>query len=147
MALSLVNTFRIHSLAYAAGRFAYYGLILAAVAAFGGWPDLLLLWLVPLATWFVVSNYIRLICEHSCVRSDEAGYAQSRTTIPTRFDRLFVIPRNISYHYEHHAWPAVPFYRLPEVHERLMRTEQFRRHAHVTRGVWRALAECVGRAG
>lgn len=147
MAFSLVNTFRIHTPAYAAGRFAYYSLVLAAVAAFGVWPDLLLLWLVPLATWFVASNYVRLICEHTCVRSDQAGYAQSRTTIPSWFDRWFVVPLNISYHYEHHAWPGVPFYRLPEIHESLMRSEQFRGHAHVTRGVWRALTECVGQPG
>jgi fatty acid desaturase len=145
MAFSLFNTFRIHSFGYAAARFTYYGVIVAAVAVLDAWSDLLLLWLVPLATWFIASNYVRLICEHTCVRSDEPAYAQSRTTIPSRFDRWFVVPRNISYHYEHHAWPAVPFYRLPELHERLMHTETFRRHAHVTRGVWRALAECVGR--
>jgi fatty acid desaturase len=140
---SLVNTFRSRSVAYAAARMAYYAAILAAVHLAGAWAELVLLWLVPLCTWFVFANYVRLICEHSCVRSEVAAYAETRTTVPTWLDVAFLMPRNIGYHYAHHAWPSVPFYRLPELHQRLLREEGFRRHAHVTRGALAALAECV----
>lgn len=108
--------------------------------------DLLLYyWIVPLTTWFVASNYIRLICEHSAVRSQRAAYALTRTTVPSWFDLVFLVPRNISYHYEHHIYPSVPFYRLPALHAAMMRLPGYRAHADVARGVAAALRECLRR--
>ena len=59
-------------------------------------------------------------------------YALSRTTLARPLERWLFVPRNISYHVEHHFYPSVPFYNLPALHEALMQTPGFRAHAVVT---------------
>jgi len=77
------------------------------------------------------------------VESDEEEYAITRTTIPTPLEAIFVLPRNVGYHLEHHWYPSVPWYRLPELHEALMERQGFRRHAVVRRSLLTSLGECV----
>jgi fatty acid desaturase len=63
--------------------------------------------------------------------------------VPTFLESVFILPRNIGYHLEHHWYPSVPFYRLPELHQALMEREGFRQHAVVKRSVIASLSECV----
>jgi fatty acid desaturase len=102
-----------------------------------------LYWLVPYCTWHTAIQYARLICEHSAVHSTAPAYQVTRTTIPTRLESLFILPRNIGYHIEHHWYPSVPFYRLPELHERLLQVPDFRRYANIKRSVLHSLVECT----
>jgi fatty acid desaturase len=129
-----------------AAMFAFYGSIAAALTYFGGWSTFLLYWIVPYCTWHIAAQYTRLICEHSAVESDEEEYAITRTTIPTWFERIFILPRNIGYHIEHHWYPSVPFYRLPELHEALMARDGFQTNAVVSRSVLASLNACVREA-
>ena len=122
---------------------AFYGSIAAAVTYFGGWYAFLLYWIVPFCTWHIAAQYARLICEHSAVESDEEEYAITRTTIPTWLESIFVLPRNVGYHIEHHWYPSVPFYRLPELHQALMERQGFQAHAVVKRSLLASLGECV----
>lgn len=145
LVLGLLRPFRLVGPVYGLVRLTVLGAAVGAFAAAGRLDLLLDYWLVPITTWFVASNYIRLICEHSMVRSDHPLYALTRTTLPSWFDLTFIVPRNISYHYEHHIYPSVPFYNLPALHAAMQRLPGYRAHAHVTRGVWRALAECLRR--
>lgn len=126
-----------------AARFGFYGSIAAALTYFGGWYAFLLYWIVPFCTWHIAAQYARLICEHSAVESDEEEYAITRTTIPTPLEAVFLLPRNVGYHLEHHWYPSVPWYRLPELHEALMERQGFRRHAVVRRSLLTSLGECV----
>lgn len=107
------------------------------------WHGFVLYWIVPYCTWHVAIQYVRLTCEHSAVRTDDERYVDTRTTIPGLLGRLFVLPRNIGYHIEHHFYPSVPFYRLPELHARLMAQPGFRAHADVTRSILSSLRECT----
>jgi fatty acid desaturase len=143
--IGLVRPFRAIGPVYGAIRLLALSGVVAGFAHHDRLDLLLYYWLVPLATWFIASNYIRLICEHSAVRSDRAVYSLTRTTVPGWFDLVFVVPRNISYHYEHHIYPSVPFYRLPELHAAMQRLPGYRAHAHVSRGVLAALRECIRR--
>jgi fatty acid desaturase len=102
-----------------------------------------LYWLIPFCTWHILVQYIRIICEHSAVECEQPEYAITRTTIPTALEAFFVLPRNVGYHLEHHWYPSVPFYRLPELHEALMSREGFRKHAVVRRSISTSLGECV----
>jgi fatty acid desaturase len=83
------------------------------------------------------------ICEHSAVESEEEEYGITRTTIPTLLESIFILPCNVGYHIEHHWYPSVPFYRLPDLHEQLVSREGFRRHAVIRRSVFASLVECV----
>ncbi len=129
-----------------AARFTFYASVAGALTYFGGWYAFLLYWIVPFCTWHIVAQYVRLICEHSAVESDEEEYSITRTTIPTWLERIFILPCNIGYHLEHHWYPSVPFYRLPELHQALMERQGFREHAVVKRSVLSSLGECVRQA-
>ena len=127
---------------YFVARILYYALVFSAVTYFRVWPMFLLLWVVPILTWLKMAMRIRSIAEHFAIENDV--YTPTRTTIPTLFERYFVAPRNINYHIEHHLYPSVPFFRLPQLHALLMRDPAYRSKAHVTSTYWGVLRECVG---
>jgi fatty acid desaturase len=126
-----------------AAKLAFYSVVAGAVTFFDAWGGFLLYWIVPFCTWHIAVQYMRIICEHSAVASEQEDYAITRTTIPTLLESLFILPRNVGYHLEHHWYPSVPFYRLPALHRELMAREGFRRHAVIRRSVLTSLGECV----
>jgi fatty acid desaturase len=128
---------------YRIAKVAYYTSILALVSWFRVWPTFLLLWIVPLLTWLKMILRIRSIAEHYSVENDHV-YAMTRTTLPSLFEALFVAPRQINYHIEHHLYPSVPFYRLSRLHALLMDDREFRARAHLTSSYWGVICECVG---
>ncbi len=130
-----------------AAKLAFYGSAAGALTYFGAWYAFLLYWIVPYCTWHIAIQYARLICEHSAVESEEEEYAITRTTIPTWLESIFILPRNVGYHIEHHWYPSVPFYRLPELHRELMARDGFRSNAVVRRSVLASLGECVKPVG
>jgi fatty acid desaturase len=126
-----------------AARIAFYLSVVGALTIFGAWYAFLLYWIVPYCTWHIAIQYARIICEHSAVESEEEEYGITRTTIPTLLESIFILPCNVGYHIEHHWYPSVPFYRLPDLHEQLVAREGFRRHAVIRRSVFASLGECV----
>jgi fatty acid desaturase len=126
-----------------AARLAFYSSVVCVLTFFAVWPGLVWYWLVPYCTWHIAIQYARLICEHSAVDSDEEEYRITRTTIPTWLKSIFVLPRNVGYHIEHHWYPSVPFYRLPEQHQLLVARQGFRAHAVVKRSLAASLRECI----
>lgn len=122
------------------GLFAVMGVVLTV---WGLWAPFLLLWVVPFVTWMQFVFHVRSIAEHFAVRGPTGVYAETRTVLTGWLDDLFGVSKNVNYHLEHHLYPSVPFYRLPELHGLLMERESYRRHAHVTRGYWRVFGECV----
>jgi len=124
-------------------KLAFYSGVAGALTVFDAWGGFLLYWLVPFCTWQILVQYVRIICEHSAVESDEEEYSITRTTIPTWLESIFILPRNVGYHLEHHWYPSVPFYRLPELHQQLMAREGFQTHAVVKRSVFASLGECI----
>jgi fatty acid desaturase len=128
---------------YRIAKISYYLSILGLVTYFGVWPAFILLWMVPLLTWLKVILRIRSIAEHYAVENDHV-YTRTRTTLPSVFERMFVAPRNINYHIEHHLYPSVPFFRLPRLHALMMEDVEFKSKAHLTSTYWGVLCECVG---
>ena len=126
-----------------AARIAFYACVAGALTVFGAWYAFLLYWIVPYCTWHIAIQYARIICEHSAVESDEEEYGITRTTIPTWLESIFILPCNVGYHIEHHWYPSVPFYRLPDLHQQLMAREGFQKHAVVRRSVFASLGECI----
>ena len=129
-----------------AARFGFYASSIVVLTSFGLWSSFLLYWILPFCTWHIAAQYMRLICEHSAVESDEEEYSITRSTIPTWLERVFILPCNVGYHLEHHWYPSVPFYRLPELHQALMERQGFREHAVVRHSVLTSLGECVREA-
>lgn len=122
-------------------RVGFYVGVIALLSVCGWWLEFVSLWLVPLCTWHVTIQYMRLIAEHSAVNSDDPAYQGTRTTIPTRLEALLILPRNIGYHLEHHWYPSVPFYKLPALHARLMREPRFRHNADISTSILSSLVQ------
>lgn len=120
-------------------KLAYYGLLLAAVAALGAWRELLLFWLIPYATWFTMTLRMRLMAEHLAL--PESEHFQTRTIVPTAFERWIFIPHHVNYHVEHHLYPAIPSYQLPRVHTQLRQSPEFAALAPERRGYLRVFRE------
>jgi fatty acid desaturase len=127
---------------YVVARILYYAIVLSVVTYFQLWPMFLLLWVVPILTWLKMIMRIRSIAEHFAIEKDHA-YTQSRTTLPSLVERFFVAPRNINFHIEHHLYPSVPFFRLPQLHALLMKNALYQAKAHVTSTYWGVLRECM----
>lgn len=76
-------------------------------------PVLLWVWLIPLGLGFPVLR-LYLLAEHGRCPQVADMFLNTRTTYTTRIVRF--LAWNMPYHVEHHAFPQVPFHRLPAFH-------------------------------
>jgi fatty acid desaturase len=96
----------------------YFGMLAAGVAT-GTWRWLLLLWVIPLVTLLQVILRLRAVCEHGAVTDLSTPLRAARTTLAPRALRWLMFPHQVFYHVEHHLYPSVPHYRLPDCHRAL----------------------------
>ena len=83
-----------------------------------GWYWYLLLWWVPMLTWYSLVYRLRNIAEHALVPG-ENEFNVARTTLASGLYRWLLAPFNVNYHGEHHLLPSCPWYRLPRMHAML----------------------------
>lgn len=90
----------------------YAGLLAISVATRTDW--LLYVWVLPLAFG---QPFLRLylLAEHGRCAFVANMFENSRTTFTNSVVRR--LAWNMPFHAEHHAFPAVPFHRLPDLHE------------------------------
>lgn len=90
---------------------AYVGV--AAVCLWTGWSEIFMIWLVPIV---LGGPFLRiyLLAEHTLCPHVANMLENTRTTYTMAIVRFFAW--NMPYHIEHHAYPAVPFHRLPVFH-------------------------------
>jgi fatty acid desaturase len=81
----------------------------------------LVLWTLPLATVLQPILRLRAICEHGAVTDLSSPLTAARTNLVGPLGRLVLFPHHVNYHVEHHLFPAVPHYRLPQLHDELER--------------------------
>ena len=91
---------------------AYLGLAAASVVLWS--PALLWAWVLPI---LIGQPFLRayLLAEHARCPHVANMLENTRTTFTTALVRL--IAWNMPFHAEHHAYPAVPFHKLPRFHE------------------------------
>lgn len=116
-------------------RLCGYLAVLALCGATGTLDKLALYWLVPMLTTFPVLFYVRSVAEHHGNLAYDHAYTNSRTTIASAWERFLFLPHHVGCHLEHHLYPHVPFYRLPDLHRLLMQRSDYSGWAHVTHGV------------
>lgn len=125
-------------------RLAFYAVLITALSLLGIWKEFALYWLVPYFSTFFMFQYIRSVAEHFGELAYDHDLTHSRTIIVNPLERFFLSPHNVGYHLEHHLYPGVPFYHLPQLHRLLMGVEAYRTKAHVTHGFWRGLMNEMG---
>jgi len=86
----------------------------------------LILWIVPLVTLLQALLRLRAVAEHGAPGGYDSPLRAARTNLPGPgplgwIVRATLFPHHVNYHVEHHLYPAVPHYRLPELH-RLLRS-------------------------
>jgi fatty acid desaturase len=96
------------------------GLLVLSLA--GYWWTWLLLWMLPMATWYPLVTRLRNIAEHACVAKDEPDpLRHARTTRANLIERLLIAPYYVNYHCEHHMFMHMPCYNLPTANKILKR--------------------------
>jgi fatty acid desaturase len=94
--------------------------IFGVLAALGHWELYLLLWLLPLATWYQLASRIRDTSEHAMVSDGGDPLRNTRTVRAGPLARAVLAPYWVSYHLEHHLFVFVPCWRLRRVHALLL---------------------------
>jgi fatty acid desaturase len=89
------------------------------------------LWTASFLTTLPAIFRLRALSEHSNVRAEDE-LSETRTVLPTWWERILLAPYNVNYHLEHHLFPGVPWYNLPQLHKLLMQDPLFAGRAHLT---------------
>ncbi len=132
-------------------RVSFYIVVATIFTLTETWTIYIAYYLVPYFTLFLMFNYIRSVADHfgeTMDYSHELG--GSRTILANPFETFFLAPHNINYHCEHHSYPSVPYYNLPELHKVLMSNPEYAQNAHIThgfaRGLWNEIVATGARA-
>ena len=80
----------------------------------------LLLWALPLLTWYQFVIRVRNIAEHAVLRDASDPLSNARTTHADPVTAFFFAPYWVNYHLEHHLVMHIPCYRLVEMHRLLL---------------------------
>lgn len=111
------------------GKLAYYALLATAVTVTGMWLPVLLLWYLPAFTILPVILRMRSIAEHFGLEG-EHDLNMSRNFAARLWERLLFAPHNVGYHLDHHLYPSVPFYNLPQLHQALLQRPEYVAQSH-----------------
>lgn len=114
--------------------------VLFGILLLAGQPLLYLLWVAAWLTSYSLVMRIRAIAEHSMPVDRDSEFGNTRTVLPTWWERLFIAPNRVNFHLEHHLLMRVPHYNLPRMHARL-REEGVLRDALVCRNYMRILRQ------
>lgn len=123
-------------------RLTFYASIITGFIISGNGLILVLYWVVPFFTWTQIANRFRRIAEHSAI-DDKSLDLQTRTTKHGLLTRIFLSPKFISYHNEHHIYPGIPCYNLRKAHKILNQNEQVKRSLHVSDSYSAVYKECI----
>jgi len=98
-------------------------LFLAFAAGYG--LQYLLLWVLPLATVVPALLRLRALCEHGAVNDITSPLRAARTNFSPGWLQWVLFPHNVNYHLEHHVYPAIPHYKLPDCHREMVKLDAF----------------------
>jgi fatty acid desaturase len=143
LAASMGAAERLSSKEFKCLRLLFYLAAFGTIIDFGAEKTFVLYWVVPYFTWLCFVMRVRSIAEHFAIDGAAGAYAYTRTTYAGPLARVFVAPKNINYHIEHHFFPSVPFHRLPQLHAVLMSHPEYASSAHITVSYWKVMLECV----
>jgi fatty acid desaturase len=96
-----------------------------------GWYYVVL-WGVPIFTVFSFCMILRQVVQHG--NGGQGRFTNTRIFLVSRLIRFAVFPLGMDWHLPHHLFPMVPHYRLRQLHDLLMETDEYRSQATVVEG-------------
>lgn len=84
-----------------------------------GHPKLYALWVLAYVTPFPLLLRVRSMAEHAGMETSNSALTNTRTTKAGYIARALVAPIHVNYHKEHHLMAAVPYFKLPRMHQML----------------------------
>lgn len=114
-------------------RFGYFVALASLLAVSRHAWFILYAWLVPLLLILPAILRLRSVAEHFALPKDHF-LNESRVYRARWWEAFLLAPHNVGMHLDHHLFPYVPWYRLPELHRRLLAVENYRAHAHINEG-------------
>ena len=123
-------------------RYSFYLTTIGLFFYFDKGLILVLYWLIPFFTWTQIANRLRRVAEHSAVEG-KSHDLQTRTTKHGIIVRIFLSPKFISFHNEHHIYPGIPCYNLRKAHKVLNENELVRNSLHVSNSYLEVYKECI----
>ena len=127
-------------------RALFFIALFATLTVTGAWKFYALFWLVPYLSTFFMFQYIRSVAEHFGELAYDHLLTSTRSVKPNWVEQFFIAPHQVGYHLEHHLYPGVPFYNLPELHRLLMTDPDYQGKAHITQGYVGGLLNELGSA-
>lgn len=116
-------------------RLLSYVLVAAALTYFGLWLDFFLFWIAPAILVLTLLMRIRAIAEHFALDHKDF-YSQVRNVdYRWKAEEALFSPHHVALHLDHHLVASTPFYRLPELHRRLLKNQDYAARAHSNDGV------------
>lgn len=76
-------------------------------------------WLLPIITIGLFLNRLRVLIEHGYEFREKLNHNPQKTVnVKCNFlEKIIFAPHNFNYHKEHHDFPGIPYYQLPEVYK------------------------------
>ena len=99
----------------------------------GVWSYVLAYWFLPAWTVLPVLLRLRSIAEHFGLANTHELNA-SRNYHCNWIETAILAPHNVGYHLDHHLFPTIPFYNLPELHRHLMGQALYAEMSHQSDG-------------
>lgn len=99
----------------------FYVVAIVVLSVFGWWTEFLIFWILP----YLLCQPMTLLyncLEHSAIYRDSDENHRSRTITGSRLLVGLFMPLNVNYHGEHHCFPNIPQYNLPQVHRLVFAT-------------------------
>jgi fatty acid desaturase len=111
-------------------RAVYYAFLIGCIVFSGKLWLILYGWLVPLLFILPALLRFRSVSEHFALPKEHV-LNETRVIDAPWWETFLFAPHGICLHLDHHLFPYVPWYRLPELHSRLLKNEQYRSRAHI----------------
>jgi fatty acid desaturase len=99
---------------------ASHAVLLAVLSGAGHASLYLVLWVLPLVTWYRLLSRLRAVTEHAMVPDGDDPLRNSRTIVAGPIARALLAPYWMSYHLEHHLLVFVPCWKLRRAHALLL---------------------------
>jgi fatty acid desaturase len=106
-------------------RVVYYSSLAFVAFYFSWWPYFLLLWVVPMLTFYPAVLFLREIAHHGNY-PDNGDYTNSRVYEGHWLEREIFFPFGERNHVLHHMFPTIPWHKIMEAHDVMMRFPPYR---------------------